>query len=102
MPSLDQLQKMLASSPADAFLLYAIAQEHAKAGDHARAVEYYDRAIATAPDDGYTYFHKARSLGAMGRTEQQVGALKAGIDAARRSGDGKALGELQAALDDLE
>ncbi|MBX3380315.1 MAG: tetratricopeptide repeat protein [Phycisphaeraceae bacterium] len=102
MPSVDQLQKLLAASPADAFLLYAIAQEYAKSGDHVKAIEFYDRAIAVAPDDGYTYFHKARSLGAIGRTEAQVGALKAGVNAAKRSSDAKALGELQAVLDELE
>ncbi len=102
MPSLEQLEKLLAADPGDAFVLYAIAQEHAKAGAFGRAVEYYDRAIEVAPDDGYTYFHKARALGAMGRTHEQVAALKAGLEAARRSQDGKAAGELQGALDELE
>ncbi|MGH7243487.1 MAG: tetratricopeptide repeat protein [Phycisphaerales bacterium] len=102
MPSLLQLQKLLEIDPADAFVLYAIAQEHAKSGDQNRAVEYYDRAIAIAPDDGYTYFHKAKALGAIGRTEEQVAALKAGLEAGKRSRDSKAIGELQAALDELD
>lgn len=99
---MEQLQKLLAADPNDAFTLYAIAQEHGKLGDFVRAVEFYDRSIKVAPDDGYTYFHKARALGAMGRTGEQVAALKAGMEAARRSGDGKAAGELQGALDEIE
>lgn len=102
MPSLVQLERLLATDPNDAFVLYAIAQEHAKAGAFDRAVEFYDRSIEVAPDDGYAYFHKARALGAMGRTDLQVSALKAGLAAARRAGDGKALGELQGALDELD
>lgn len=102
MPSLEQLQKLLVSDPSDAFVLYGIAQEYAKLGDFARAVEYYDRAMQVTPDDGYIYFHKARALGGAGRTNEQVATLQQGVAAARRSGDGKALGELQAALDELE
>lgn len=99
---MEQLEKLLAADPNDAFTLYAIAQECGKHGDHAKAVEYYDRSIKVAPDDGYTYFHKARAFGAMGRTAEQIAALKAGLEAARRSRDGKAAGELQGALDELE
>ena len=99
---MEQLEKLLAADPNDAFTLYAIAQEHGKRGDHERAVEYYDRSIKVAPDDGYTYFHKARALGAMGRTDEQIAALKAGLEAARRSRDAKAAGELQGALDEFE
>ncbi|MBL8876239.1 MAG: hypothetical protein JNM86_10630 [Phycisphaerae bacterium] len=102
MPSLVQLEKLLAADPHDPFVLYAIAQEHAKAGAFERAVEFYNRSIEVAPDDGYTYFHKAKALGAMGRTDLQVNALNAGIAAAKRAGDGKALGELQGALDELD
>ncbi|MBX3390069.1 MAG: hypothetical protein KF691_11535 [Phycisphaeraceae bacterium] len=102
MPSVEQLQRLLEKSPEDPFLLYAVAQEHAKNGQFACAVEFYDRSLTAAPDDGYTYFHKAKALGAMGRTEEQIKVLQAGLAAATRSGDPKAAGELQAALEELE
>lgn len=102
MPSVEQLQKLLEKSPEDPFLLYAVAQEHAKSGEFLRAVAFYDRSLSAAPDDGYTYFHKAKALGALGRTREQIATLREGLAAASRSRDSKASGELQAALDDLE
>ncbi len=102
MPSLEQLHKLLAADPADAFVLYAIAQEHGNRGEHDKALQFYDRAIGANPGDAYAYFHKAKVLGTVGRTVEQVAALEAGLAAAKRSGDAKAFGELRAALDDLE
>lgn len=102
MPSVEQLHRLLEKSPDDPFLLYALAQEHAKNGEFSRAVEFYDRSLVAAPDDGYTYFHKAKALGAMGQITAQIDVLRAGLAAASRSRDTKAAGELQAALEDLE
>ncbi|MBS0192489.1 MAG: hypothetical protein U0573_07595 [Phycisphaerales bacterium] len=102
MPSLEQLRKLLAADPGDAFVLYAIAQEHARLREHESAISFYDRAMGVTPDDGYIYFHKARSLGELGRTHEQARVLKQGIEAAARAGDAKAAGELRAALEDLE
>ncbi len=98
---LAQLQKILASEPGDAFTLYGIAQEYAKQGDVARAVEHYDRCIAADPDYCYAYYHKAKALADDGQEEQAITALKAGIGVAKRLNDGKALSELSALLDSL-
>lgn len=102
MPSVQQIAKLLESDPQDPFLLYAMAQEQLKQGDLPRALEFFDRAAAANPDDAYTYFHKARTLGLMGRRAEQADTLRAGIAVARRTGDGKALGELEFALDELD
>ena len=61
----DRLARLLAlleSEPGDAFCLYGVAQEHARAGRHEEALAWYDRSLAADPDSGYAYFHKARSL----------------------------------------
>lgn len=92
---------MLAAEPGDPFVLYGLAQEYAKAGDMARAVETYDRCLAADPHYCYAYFHKARALESLGRTADAVATLTAGIDAARRAADAHAEGELRAYLDEL-
>jgi tetratricopeptide (TPR) repeat protein len=102
MPSIEQLERLLAADPNDAFTLYALGQEFAKRGEADKAVAFYDRSIAANPDDGYTHFHKARALQAAGRIPDAVAAVKAGIAAARRVGDNKALNELGGLLDELE
>ncbi|MAD19260.1 MAG: hypothetical protein CMJ52_03450 [Planctomycetaceae bacterium] len=97
-----RLLEMLKSEPDDAFCLYGIAQEHAKAEAHETALEWYDRAIAADPDDGYLHFHKARSLESLDRVAEAVAAVDAGLEAARRGGDAHARSELEALRMELD
>jgi tetratricopeptide (TPR) repeat protein len=99
---LARLLEMLEREPGDAFCLYGIAQEHARAGRHAEALGWYDRALASDPAYCYAYFHKARSLEELDRAEDACATLRTGIDAARRAGDSHALGEMRGYLDQLE
>jgi|688.fasta_scaffold1751004_2 tetratricopeptide (TPR) repeat protein len=101
----DRLARLLAlleSEPGDAFCLYGVAQEHARAGRHEEALAWYDRSLAADPDSGYAYFHKARSLEELDRVADACAALRAGAEAARRSGDSHALAEIRGYLDQLE
>jgi tetratricopeptide (TPR) repeat protein len=101
MPSIEQLQKLLAADPNDPFLLYGMAQEHAKQGRHAEALAWYDRCLAADPKYAYAYFHKARSEEAMGNSDAAVATLRAGQAAARAAGDSHALSEISGYLDEL-
>lgn len=102
MSRLAQLEKLLAADPADADVLYMLAQEHAKAGDHAAALAWYDKCLAVSPAYHYAYFHKAKSLEAMGDIAGAVDVLRAGRSRAAHAGDAKAASELGAYLDELE
>lgn len=99
MPSIDQLRRVLDKSPEDDFVLYALAMEHAKLGDHRAAVEYFDRAIAADQTNPYHYYHKSKSLAALGRTTEQRETLEAGIGHARAAQDMKAVHELSDLLE---
>jgi tetratricopeptide (TPR) repeat protein len=101
MPSIQELEKLLAADPNDAFLLYGLAQEHAKAGRHEAALAAYDRCLAVDPAYCYAYFHKARTLEAAGRPDAAIATLRDGVTAAKRAGDGHALSEISAYLDEL-
>lgn len=101
MPSIEQLQKLLTLDPNDAFVLYGLAQEYAKAGDHAQAVGLYDRCLTADPSYCYAYFHKARSLEASGRLDEAAGALRRGLEAARKASDRHAAAEIETYLDSL-
>jgi len=102
MPSIEQLEKLLASDPRDPFVLYGLAQEHARKGDQARAVQFYDRCLEADPRYCYAYFHKAKALEAAGRAADAIATLKAGLAAAREARDQHALSEIQGYLDELE
>ncbi|MBY0307613.1 MAG: hypothetical protein K2Q09_02625 [Phycisphaerales bacterium] len=91
---LAKLEKLLALDPADTFVLYGIAQEHARAGDFARAIEFYDRTLTADPAYCYAYFHKARAQQAAGDLAGARQTALEGAQAAHRAGDQKALSEL--------
>ncbi len=101
MPSIAQLEKLLALEPGDAFLLYGIAQEHAKANDHAKAVEYFEQAIEADPDYTYAYFHIARSLESLDRNAEAIAYLETGHTVAIRVGDAQGISEISGYLDGL-
>jgi tetratricopeptide (TPR) repeat protein len=93
----DRLAKLLslfAADPGDTFVLYGIAQEHNKAGEHAKAIEFYDLALASDPAYCYAYYHKAQSQRAMGDLAGARQTALEGVQAAHKAGDGKALSEL--------
>ena len=102
MPTLDQLLRVLETSPDDAFLLYGIAMEHAKLGDHRAALSFFDRALETDPANPYHYYHKTRSLEALGTIEEARAVLTLGLERAHASGDAQAISETAAYLDQLD
>lgn len=97
----DQLLKLHESDPQDADVLYMLAQEHAKEGEHARAIEWYDACLRSAPDYLYAYFHKARSLESAGNIPGARESLTTGLERARAAGDTKAIDEMRGYLDSL-
>jgi tetratricopeptide (TPR) repeat protein len=96
---LPQLQRMLQTSPDDPFLLYGIGMEHKKAGDAARAVEYFDRTIAADPGYCYAYYQRGQVRETAGDEEGARRSYREGIEAAAKKGDAHARGELEAALE---
>jgi tetratricopeptide (TPR) repeat protein len=100
---LDKLQRLLQLDPNDAFVLYGIAQEHAKGGadGQERAVEYYDRCIAADPNYCYAYYHKAVTLQGLSRRDEARASAAAGLDVAKAANDLKAVSELSSLLNVL-
>lgn len=101
MPSAEQLRRLLEREPSDPFLLYALAQELAKAGDWPGAIEQFDRCLEADPQYLYAYYHKAKTLHAAGHQSQALAAARAGLAAARGARDSHAQAELEALLEDV-
>lgn len=101
MPSLAQLEKLLAAEPHDPFVLYGLAQEHARLGHGAEAIAFFDRCLAVDPAYCYAYFHKARVQQAGGDVSGAIATVRRGIEAAKRAGDAHALDELSGLLEEL-
>lgn len=102
MPSIADLERLLATDPNDAFVLYGLGQEHARHGRHAQAITFYDRCLESDPACFYAYYFKAKSLHALGRADEAVAVAGTGRKAARGANDLKASSELQALIDEIE
>lgn len=99
---MEQLKKMLAAEPNDAFCAYGLALEHAKRGETTQALEWFDRTLAADPDYCYAYFHKAKAQQSVGDDLAAMQTLQAGLNRARSCRDLKAAGEIEAFLDELQ
>lgn len=102
MPSrIDLLRAFIEKNPSDPFPRYGLAMEHKNAGRLEEAWATFEDLIRRAPDYVATYLHAGNTLVGLGRTAEARQVYEAGIEAARRKGDGHALGELQGALGEL-
>ena len=101
MDRLAKLAEMLVQNPADSFLRHAMALEHIKAGRDGTARALFEAILAHDP--GYTgsYYHLGKLLERSNDAASAAAWYERGIEAARAAGDAHSLGELQAALDDL-
>ncbi|VTR91388.1 repeat-containing protein : Marine sediment metagenome DNA, contig: S01H1_S28096 (Fragment) OS=marine sediment metagenome GN=S01H1_64985 PE=4 SV=1 [Gemmata massiliana] len=99
-----QIEALLAEDPNDAFLRYGLAMEHASAGDDAECATVLRDLIARTAAEPYVpaFLQCGQALMRLDRTEEACAVLKQGIDAARKTGDTHAQGEMQGLLASLE
>jgi tetratricopeptide (TPR) repeat protein len=91
---ISNLEKLLDTPRDGALLRYSLGVEYAKAGEHARAAQYFRDALAR--DALYSAAWKAlgRSLEAAGQAAEALDAYGRGIEAAHRKGDRQAEKEM--------
>jgi tetratricopeptide (TPR) repeat protein len=102
MPSLDQLLSLLKEEPDDQFLRYGLAMEYAKQSKFDDSLKTFRDLITLNPDYVAAYFMAGRTCEQAGEPEDAKAFYKGGIDAAKRTGDSHAAGEIAAALMMLE
>jgi predicted Zn-dependent protease len=100
-PRMDQIEALLADDPADPFLRYGLALEHASAGDDATAADLLLRLIADQP---YVpaFLMAGQILSRLNRVDEACAALRGGITAAREQGNAHAEGEMSGLLATIE
>jgi tetratricopeptide (TPR) repeat protein len=99
---LPYLLQLLETSPADSFVLFAVAKEYEGAGDAAKSLEFYEKLRATDPAYVGLYYHLGKLFEQKKDFEKAISTYKQGIEAARKAADFHALSELQGALLNLE
>jgi len=90
---ISQLEKLLGTPRDGALLRYSLGLEHAKAGNHARAIEYLRDAVTRDP----LYSAAWKALGKAlteAHPEEALTAYRQGIEAAGKKGDRQAEKEM--------
>jgi Tfp pilus assembly protein PilF len=99
MDRIEMLRQFLVENPGDSFARYGLAMEYSKAGDVETALREFRAIVESNPDYVPAYQMAAQMLSEHQRTEEARQWFTQGIEAARRSGNGKAESEMAAMLD---
>src|SRR5438552_6000076 len=94
------LEKIVAANTADSFTVYALAMEYRSLGRAEDALRTFEDLRKKDAKYVPMYLMAGQLLVEMGRPQEARQWFEAGIEAADRAGDGKAKGELIAALED--
>lgn len=92
------LFNMLAQSPDDAFLMFAIAKEREKRGESEEALAQFDILRQKCPDYVGLYYHMGKLEEALRDHAAAAATYRQGIAVARAAGDAHAASELMGAL----
>lgn len=101
MSRMEQLEKLLAKEPDDAFLNFGMAIELAKAGRYEECLARFDRVVAADPNYVAAHHHKAKTLITMGEIERAKEELRRGVEQAGACGEMHAKAEMEELLDSL-
>ena len=96
------LEEMLAESPDDGELRYALAMEDVSAGDHATAAQRFRELAALPKPHVPAFLMGAQSLMKLGKTSEAIALLRQGVAAAHAQGNQHARDEMQGMIDSLE
>lgn len=101
MSRLEQIQALLAQTPQDTFLRYALAMEFRSQGQSDAAVETFQTLMQQVPPYVPAYFMCGQALAETGQVDRARAVLREGIERARSQGDLHAAGEMSEFLAEL-
>ena len=96
-----QLEAMLADSPQDTFLRYALAMELDSEEEHEKSLEIHRKLMNEDPPYVPSFFMSGQQLTKLDRTDEACEILKQGIEQARQQGDTHAAAEMAEFLEML-
>ena len=101
MDRIAMLTQLLEQHPTDAFARYGLAMALVGDGKADAALDEFSTLIGHNPDYVPAYQMSAQTLAKQGRTDEAVERLRAGLEAAGRTGNQHAASEMQGMLDEL-
>jgi predicted Zn-dependent protease len=101
MDKLAALNEILQLDPTNAFARYGLAMEHVSQGHPEAALAEFSTLIGHNPEYVPAFQMSAQTLVTLGRTDEALERLHAGIAAANRTNNQHALAEMEAMREEL-
>ena len=98
----EQIETMLAESPNDTFLRYALAMEFESEQEHEKSLELHEGLMNDSPPYVPSFFMSGQQLAELDRVDEAREVLTQGIAHAENQGDRHAVEEMRAFLDSLD
>lgn len=98
MPTIEQLETLLAAEPDDVFLNFGLAMQYAQANRIEEAVRQFTRVVSLDPKHTAAYSQWAKTLLSAGRHSEAREVLVHGAKAAEAAGDRHALEKMTALI----
>jgi predicted Zn-dependent protease len=95
------LKEILAANPGDAFARYGLAMEYSNSGELDTSLAEFATLLKNTPDYTPGYFMAAQTLVKASRADDAKKMLADGIASAKKTGNGHALSEMEAMLEEL-
>lgn len=92
-------EQMLAADPSNTMVMFGLAKEYEKSGDHAKVIELLEKYIAESDDEGNAYGVLANAYAKSGNREKAIEIYKRGIDVAMAHGHPSMANDFRMTLD---
>jgi predicted Zn-dependent protease len=96
---IDVFEQMLAAEPSNTMVMFGLAKEYEKAGEHAKVIELLESYLANADDEGNAYGVLANAYSQSGNREEAIETSRRGIDVSMAHGHPSMANEYRMTLD---
>jgi predicted Zn-dependent protease len=96
---IEVFEQMLAVDPDNTMVMFGLAKEYEKSGDHAKVIEMLEDYLAKADDEGNAYGVLAQAYNQTGNREKAVETYTKGIDVSMAHGHPSMANEYRMTLD---
>ncbi len=96
---IEVFEQMLAGDPGNTMVMFGLAKEYEKAGEHAKVIELLENYLTVADDEGNAYGTLAQAYAASGQRDKAIETYRKGIDVSMAHGHPSMANEYRITLD---
>lgn len=96
---IEVFEQMLAADPSNSMVMFGLAKEYEKTGEHRKVIELIERYLETADDEGNAYGTLARAYERAGDREKARAAFEKGAEVSTAHGHPSMANDYRMTLD---